>query len=85
MSNEDKDKTFAIVVNGRPKTVTTRELTFDQVVKLAFDNPPSGPNIVITVTFHKAHGEKPEGSLLPGGVVKVKDGMEFDVTATDKS
>jgi len=85
MSTDDKDKTFTIIVNGRSRTVTTRELTFDEVVKLAFDNPPSGPNVVITVTYHKAHGDKPEGSLLPGGTVKVKDGMTFDVTATDKS
>ena len=81
--NHEKD--FSIIVNGRPRTVATRELNFDQVVRLAFDNPPAGPNVVITVTYHRGHGEKPEGSLLPGGTVKVKEGMVFDVTATDKS
>jgi len=85
MGNENKDKATTIIVNGRSKTVTTRELTFDEIVKLAIDNPPSGPNVVITVTYHKGHGDKPEGSLLPGKAVKVKNGMIFDVTATDKS
>ncbi len=79
------EKTFTIYVNGRPKTVSTRELTFDDVVKLAFANPPTGPNVVITITYHNAHGDKPEGTLLPGGTVKVKEGMSFDVSATDKS
>ena len=85
MSTQNDHKEITIVVNGRPKRVAKEELTFDEIVKLAFDTPPSGPNVVITVTYHRGHGEKPEGSLLPGGTVKVKDRMIFDVTATDKS
>ena len=54
-------------------------------MNLAFNNePPTGPNVVITVTYSK--GEHPkDGSLLPGQSVKVKAGMVFNVTATDKS
>lgn len=80
-----ENKEFTVVVNGRQKTVTTKELTFDQVVALAFDNPPTGPNIVFTITYRRAHENKPEGTLVGGGTVKVKDGMVFNVTATDKS
>jgi hypothetical protein len=80
-----QDKAFNIVVNGRQKTVTTKELTFAQVVALAFDNPPSGPNIVFTITYRRGEGNKPEGTLVEGDTVKVKDGMIFNVTATDKS
>jgi hypothetical protein len=78
-------KDFTIVVNGRERVVTSKELTFDEVVGLAFDNPPTGPNITFTITYRRGHGEKPEGSLVEGGAVKVKDGMIFNVKATDKS
>lgn len=78
------EKTFTIVVNGRQKVVTTVELTFDEVVALA-DGLPSGPNIVYTVTYRRAEGNKPEGSLTEGHSVKVKDGTIFNVIATDKS
>lgn len=81
----EKTKTYEVVVNGRIKTITTDELSFEQVVQLAFDPVPSGPNWVFTVTYRRGHGDKPEGTLKPGEGVKVKNGMIFDVTATDKS
>ena len=79
------DKEFTITVNGRQKVVTEKELSFEQIVALAFDNPPTGPNIVFTITYRRGEGNKPEGTLLPGEKVKIKDGMIFNVTATDKS
>lgn len=78
------DKVTSIVVNGRQKTVSEKELTFDQVVALA-DNLPSGPNILYTVTYRKANQNKAEGTLVAGDSVKVKDETTFNVTATDKS
>lgn len=92
MSNAEKEqhegkneKTFTIIVNGRERTVTQKELSFAEVVALAFNPPPSGPNVCLTVTYRRGHGNKPEGSLSEGETVKVKDGMIFNVTATDKS
>jgi hypothetical protein len=79
------DKDITIVVNGREKTVTGKELTFAQLVALAFDTPPTGENIVFTITYRRGQGEKPEGSLVEGDAVKIKKGMIFNVTATDKS
>jgi hypothetical protein len=74
---------FKVIVNGRPKEVDRRELTFDEVVRLAFPGP-HGPNIVFTVTYRKAEGNK-EGTLVQGQNVEVKDGTVFNVTKTDKS
>jgi len=91
MANSQEDqqahhkKAVTIVVNGRPKEVTEKNLTFDEVVALAFDPVPSGPNIEITVAYRRGEGKKPAGTLVEGETVKVKDGMIFDVTATDKS
>jgi hypothetical protein len=74
-----------VIVNGREKTVTAKELSFDEVVALAFDPVPAGENVMITVTFRGGHGDKPQGTLVKGETVKVKDGMVFNVRATDKS
>ncbi|OGC93169.1 MAG: hypothetical protein A2W25_06010 [candidate division Zixibacteria bacterium RBG_16_53_22] len=79
------NKDFTIIVNGRQKVVTAKELSFAEIVALAFDNPPTGPNIVFTVTYRRGEGNKPEGTLVEGEKVKIKEGMIFNVTATDKS
>lgn len=84
-SSSEQAREITIVINGRSKTITDKELTFEQVVALAFDPPPTGDNVEFTITFRRGHGDKPEGSLLPEQSVKVKDGMVFSVSATDKS
>lgn len=89
MSNPQKvkdEKTITIIVNGRQKEVPKKEeLSYEEVVNLAYDNnPPTGENVVITVTYSKGVDGK-QGSLVKGGSVKAKDGMIFNVTATDKS
>lgn len=78
-------KEFTIIVNARKKTVTQKRLSFDEVVKLAFDPVPTGPNIMFTITYRHGPRANPEGSLIEGGTVRIKDGMIFDVTPTDKS
>lgn len=79
------DHQVTIIVNARQKKWSEKEISFEQVVKLAFPTPPPGENIVCTVTYRKGEGHKPEGTLTEGERVKVKDGMIFNVTATDKS
>jgi hypothetical protein len=85
IENPIEKEPLTIVVNGRKRTIESTSLTYDEVVALAFDPVPTGENILITIAYRKGHDEKPEGSLLPGKSVKVKEGMIFDVTATDKS
>ena len=78
-----KSHEFTVIVNGRPKKVDTSTLSYEQVVELAFgDNPPSGDNVEITISWR--HGND-TGTLTPGHSVEVKDGTKFDVTPTDKS
>jgi hypothetical protein len=74
-----------IIVNGRKKVVAAKELSFDAVVELAFDPVPTGPNIMFTITYRHGPRANPEGSLTDGTRVKIKDGMIFNVTPTDKS
>ncbi len=82
---DKKQREFSITVNARAKTVTSKELTFDQVLALALDPVPTGDNWEFTIAFRRGQGNKPEGTLNPGERIKVKDGMIIDVTATDKS
>ena len=74
-----------VVVNGRRKEVEGNKLTYDQVVALAFNPPPSGPDVQITVQYTNGPEHKPTGTLVEGQSVKIRDGMVFDVTATNRS
>jgi len=63
-----------IIVNGvEIRFRTLRMLSFDEVVRLA--GKPVGP--LYTVTYKKAGGQKTEGSMRVGDVVKIKDGTIF--------
>jgi len=79
-----KSHEVTIIVNGRERTVEEKDVSFEEVVELAFPGSPTGPNIVYTVAYRKAAGNK-SGDLLPGQSVKVKQGTILDVTQTDKS
>jgi hypothetical protein len=78
-------KTFRLIVNLEEKLVVKKKQSFDDIVKLAYPVPPPGPTPDYTVGYRKGPPANPKGSLVQGQVVKVKDGMIFDVTPSDKS
>jgi hypothetical protein len=78
------DKEFVIIVNGREKSYTGKEITFKQVVELAFGTYDENPDIVYTVSYSKGEDKK-EGTMTIGSIVKVKNGMIFNVTRTNRS
>lgn len=78
-------KSVTIVVNGKQKVVAKDFISFDDVIALAFDAPPSGDGVQFSVTYTKGHNDEPKGSLVEGQSVKAKEGMEFDVTPTNRS
>ena len=83
---ERENREHEVVVNGEKKTVKGSRITFEQLVRLAFPHTLAGPNVSYTVTFRLgADKEHPEGSLVAGGTVRIKDGTRFNVRATDKS
>jgi hypothetical protein len=84
-SDQNHSHTVEIIVNGQKKVVAKDELSFDELVALAFENPPTGDNWLITISYRRGPGKKPEGTLVKGETVKVKDGMIFNVDATDRS
>jgi len=76
---------FTIIVNARPKQWKEKTISFEQVVVLAFGAINNRPETVYTVTYSRGVEPKPEGTMVKGSVVKIKNKMVFDVTATDKS
>lgn len=75
-----------IFVNTREKKVSQKELSFDEVVRLAFPKPPSGPNIDFLVTYRKGPACNAEGTLTKGGEpVKIQNGMCFNVSQTNRA
>lgn len=76
-------KQVTIIVNARPHEVSKEQLCFADVVGLS--GLPGGEMVTFTVTYRRGQGNKPEGSLVEGECVLVKDGMIFNVTRTDKS
>ena len=88
--SEDKmdnleNKGFDIIVNARTYTVDKDEITFDDVVNLAYPEGGRGELISYTVLFYEGGGREKEGGLNEGEKVKVKDGTVFNVTRTDRS
>lgn len=79
-----KEKKFTIIVNAREYVVHDDEISFEQVINLPYPNDPPSATVIYTVNYKRGHGNK-EGSMSAGDVVKVKDGMIFNVTQTNKS
>ena len=80
-----RHKSFAIVVNGRPKEVHQHHLSFWEVVKLAYPDAVVSATTIYTVMYKRGPERNPEGSMVDGQKVELKNGMLFNVTRTDKS
>ena len=72
-----------IYVNTEPVVWGRPQISYDELVKLAFPGGPFDGNVRYSITWTKPDGS--EGAVLKGGKIKVVDGMQFDVRNTDKS
>ena len=79
------EKPLSIIINGRRKRVDDDELSFDQVVALAFEDPPTGEFICFTIIYRNAAAPRSQGTLIEGEAVKIREETVFNVTVTDKS
>lgn len=73
-----------IIVNARKRTVKGNEVSFEEIVQLAFPGSHD-PTVAFSMTFRHAASEPHAGELGPGGHVKVKNGTIFNVTKTIRS
>lgn len=82
-SKDDKDKgVVQIVVNTRPKEWRQKDITFEQVLELAF---PGQAYDLDGTTVEYSRGPGKDKSLRPGEKVNVKEGMIFDAEAANRS
>ena len=74
-----------IVVNGDRREVPGSRVTFGEIIAIAYPVPPPGTDVQFTVQFTRGPESKPAGTLIEGQSVKIRNGMEFDVTPTNRS
>lgn len=80
-----QNKEIIIIVNTREKTFIGKEISFRQVVELAFSNPVYNDSVRYTLSYSKGVDKKPKGTMVDGDVIHVKEGMVFDVDRADRS
>jgi hypothetical protein len=79
------EKQVTVIVNGRDKVVPKEDLSYWDVVKLAFPDATPNDTTYYTITFKRGQGNKPEGTLVAGETLKVKEGMIINVSPTTRS
>jgi hypothetical protein len=78
-ADKKSKKTVTIIVDGTPHEVPKGEITYAQVVALAYPENPQGTFAIIYTRGNH------EGVLPPGGSIEVKEEMEFRVSRTGQS
>ena len=74
-----------IIVNSRPRQVDDSNVTFEELVKLAFPGAHD-TNVIFSITYRHAASKPHAGELAAGGSVKIKKkGTVFNVTRTVQS
>ena len=53
---------ITVVVNAQKKVVHGTTLSFEQIVALAYENPPTGENVIFEVTYRKGPSPKQLGA-----------------------
>lgn len=74
-----------VFVNTLPTYVHSHYLSYWEVVRLAYPDAVPAPNAQFTVTYAKGFEGNSLTNLVDGQLVRIKKGMHFNVTPTDKS
>ncbi|MGN1158329.1 MAG: multiubiquitin domain-containing protein [Agathobacter sp.] len=84
---EIPEEPITIIVNGVDKVLpaNTTQLSYEDVVKLAYPNYSDASTIIYTVVFSNGPIENKKGTLVKGDTVRVREGMIFNVGKSNKS
>ena len=80
-----REEIKCVIVNAREKAWSNEKISFDDVVKLAYGEVSTNPNVIYTINYKRGVPSKPEGSMVKCEVIYVKNIMIFNVTQTNKS
>ncbi|BBE24571.1 hypothetical protein MN0502_34540 (plasmid) [Arthrobacter sp. MN05-02] len=79
------DRTTDIYVNTRPAAWEGREISYADLLALAYPGETVSGEDTVTVRFSRGKDGNGAGSLTAGHSVNVKKGMVFDVVRTSRS
>jgi len=83
--NDKEKKKVMITVDGIPFEVEKDEMTYNEIVSLEYPDSVNHPERTYSVTYERGEGNKPQGILSVGGVVKIKNEMRFYVKLAGES
>ena len=82
---EKKVHKVTIIVNGEEKEVKKENISYEEVIILAFGSYNDSDDVAYTIMYFRGNNEKPNGFLLKGQEVNVKKEMKFNVSKTNRS
>ncbi|TRW14839.1 multiubiquitin domain-containing protein [Glacieibacterium frigidum] len=85
MTSIEPTKPVKIIVEGTEHEWPNGEISYAEVVTLEVPDYAQHPEITYSVRYKRGQGNKPEGVLVPGASVKVREGMIFNVSETGQS
>jgi multiubiquitin len=74
-----------IIVNGTPHPWVKKKISFKEVIILAYGVYNDSPTWIYTVGYEDGPKQNPEGSMIKGQEVFVKNEMIFHAKGTDES
>lgn len=82
----EEKKMVTIIVEGTPHEWPKDEkISFEQIVKWVYPDYSATDGRTYTIKYKKGDHAKPEGQLLRGASVTLKEGMSFSVSRTGQS
>lgn len=84
-SGQHDPHAVSIIVNARRHTWAKKQISFGEVVDLAYPGQPLTDADTVTVRYTRGHDGHGAGTLTAGHSVHVKEGMVFDVVRTSRS
>jgi Multiubiquitin len=82
---KSEKKFVTIIVGGTRHEWPKDEISYEEVVTLEVPDYNQHPEVTYSVKYKRGEGNKPEGTLVKGASVKVKEGMVFNVSETSQS
>lgn len=80
-----RPKLITLIINGRRREVPKGKYSYAELVRLAFPDAVFAENIVYTVSYKHGPASHPEGSVVDGQTIRVRDEEVINVIRSDRS